>query len=421
MKRTVTILGAVSLCLASNAFAKVVIYSGDGRSAYSTSTIFFPQAADIPSVQLGDKITTPSGATVERVDDPKRGLLLKDPNGILWTSSLLAERPFMSSSPRLAAEQVTPAYAVSICKSIGARLPTLSEYRSLAKLFIDQKNAHDPQAAARILDPALPIPGCVDKNNDYICRREKYLTNVNMADEYGYWSSLFDIYGTGQQYKPDNGNGHWDGLAKWESRFKCVVSPDMLAEVDSKKKYEALDMPVMNSCDPGQFRGAWTAEDVVCYDPANTTALMTHPEVISFSFDQASYGFDHLTANGIPGVRSNELTSVAGYRGASGNQKSYWFNASMVTDGGGGNEYTAHSLKSRKDKKGCDVYRVGVSSYETHGQGYKTLKPAYLFTVGIDKKDNSMVLRSNADKVNFCFERIRNKAIEQVLKLRSAK
>ncbi len=424
MKSLITILSAVSLCLASTAFARVVLETHKDGSSAGNYTVFFTEASDISGqINLNDKIVTPSGEVVKRVDDPKRGLMLQDQSGLLWTSTVMRDSPLMY--PRLISEKKHVWAANEICKNIGARLPSLAEYRNLAKLFVNKNGKYESDAAAKILDPQLPAPGCRTDSEgplDDNCLFEKYLTHINFlsdSDAYSfgaYYSNIFDLYGPGEQSRnPYLSNSDGGKAVHIPSRVKCVVSQEMIAPIDFKKKYESLAMPVMNSCNPEQFVGSWKASDVVCHDPKNDFALSTSPPGIKFGFKT---GNSNLR---IPGTIDKELAFIWGYRGSdTGQGYEYWFNSGEDSDGAGGKEYTAQTIKSRKDKKGCDVYEVGVSSHATHGQEYRTQKPVYLFTIGLDK-DGSMVLQSNSKDVNFCFERDYDKTIEQAVRLRPMK
>lgn len=420
MKPVITVLITLFFCLSKNAYGRIVIDIGDGRSAYSTSTTYFVQAADLsPQPNLGEKIMTPSGSLIERIDDPKRGLLLKDQNGLLWTSSLMADRPEMPifDKARFSAEVVSSGYAYTVCAKIGARPPTLTEYKNLAKLFIDQASNFDAKSAARILEPGYPISGCNGNDGSNKCLGESYITNINIIDEYGAFSNSFSLYGNGLPKSGNSGNHFYDGLYQ-DGSIKCVISPDMETALDTKKQYDALEMPTMKSCDPRLFIGIWEAAETVCSDPNDTTAVLSHPEKILFSISYARYGDDILIRNRAASIKSGELASVDGYRGAAGDEKAYWFNSMMSTDGTG-NEFTGHVFKNRKDGKGCDVFMVGISNMGFDTQEYKTLKPQYLFTLGKNKIDGSLVLRANNDGANFCHAHIKNKKIQQALKLRA--
>jgi hypothetical protein len=193
----------------------------------------------------------------------------------------------------------------------------------------------------------------------------------------------------------------------------------MVTRADSLKKYEALQMPEMSSCDPKQFYGKWRTEEIVCSNPADSSAALSHAESILFSIGKVKNHFALVEYAKTPLAKENEFISVEGSRGALGHEIDQWFNSDMFTDGAGGSTYASHAIKKRSDKKGCDVYKIGVSSYDTRGRGFQNLKPIYLFTIGKNQSDGSIILRSSNDgSVNFCFERIKNKTILQVLKLK---
>lgn len=410
MKALITILGVSSICLSNLSYARIVVGTGDGRSAYTTSETYFVQAADLTiPINLSEKITTPSGAIVERIDDPKRGLMLKDPNGLLWSSTLMVDRPQMSifNKPQISAEDVYPGHVSYYCGKIGARPPTLTEYKNLAKLFLNKDNKYDSQSAKSILEPGANRFGY------------PYLTNINMADpDYGFYSSIFDLFDTGSPIEGNSGNLLYDGMTKDRGGVKCVVSPDMVFPIDTKKQYDSLAMPIMKSCDPEQFFGRWSAEKVICSNPDDTSAVLSHPEKVLFTIGGARNASEILRLRKNSSFKSAEMASVNGFRGAAGNEKRYPFNSDMFTDGAGGNEYTDHIISRRKDGKGCDVFKVGVTSY-TRGNGYKTIAPDYLFTIGKNQADGSIILQSNGNSQSFCHERTRNQKILQVLQLKS--
>lgn len=421
MIKKITILVILSMSFAVTSYGRIIVRTGDGRSAYSTSTTFFVQATDVsPQLNLSAKITTPSGDILERIDDPKRGLLLKDPNGLLWTSSLMVERPFVWNSPRLTTEDVKPAHAKFYCNLINARPPTLTEYKNLAKLFYDKENNYDYKLAATTLEPGYDTAISTESNAySKICNNNnKYLTNINLSDKDGFYSDVFCLYG---KKLPIELGTYLPGMTNEYGAIKCVVSPDMLLPVDTKKKYETFEMPLMSSCDPTQFHGHWKAEEIACSDPANSSKVMSHAENILFTIGYPENRFQ-LIQSGVPVVEAR-LASVNGFRGAAGNEFDYWFNSSW-SSGVAGSTYTDHVIRNRKDKRGCDVYSIGISNEEITSYdirpGYRALKSKYLFTIGKDR-DGSIILRSNGDGVNFCHERIFNNKILQVLKLKSLK
>ncbi len=224
MKSFMMVLGIVyGLGCYQTANAKVVVEEGNGRCAACVYTAYFYNAADItPMPDLSKPIVTPSGATVERIDDPKRGLLTKDPSGLLWTTTLAADYPY----DNIRNQTQYPAEAINTCNKIGARLPTLAEFKNLAKLFY-VNDKYDKEAALKILEPR-------GTGYSYIATPIQYWN----GNAYG---KLFELFGSGKlwSFYRDREASEDDDMTNWKekSNVKCVISQDMLVPADFKQKY----------------------------------------------------------------------------------------------------------------------------------------------------------------------------------------
>lgn len=140
---------------------------------------------------------------------------------------------------------------------------------------------------------------------------------------------------------------------------------------------------------------------------------LTSPPEFRIEFQYGKFSFDEFIG-GIPRFRMGEVIYMDGYSGGGSNRilqvdGSYDNEIPVIRSKKIGQPNIAYGFKTRRDKRGCDVYKVEVS--ENERAGWKSEKPKLLFTVGIDKRDGSMVLKS--DSVNFCLERIEDKSILQ--------
>lgn len=213
----------------------------------------------------------------------------------------------------------------------------------------------------------------------------------------------------------------------YEDSLKCVASEDMSLPTNFRDKYESIQMPIMESCNPSQFIEAnrvmqeWSLHDVACYKPDSPIERLTSPPEFRVKFEYGIFSIGEFIDR-IPKFRMDEVIYMDGYIGGGSNSllqvdDSYNNEIHLIRSQKIGNTKIAHGFKTRRDKRGCDVYELQVSEYER--TGWKFEKSKLLFTVGIDKGDGSMVLKS--DSVNFCFERIKDKSILQTARFHPIK
>lgn len=346
----------------------------------SEKPYYFPTAPMLPR-----KLVSANGALFERLETfPNLGTVVKAPNGLIWTSTLAAAAKEFDGTYQGA---IMEAYGLptgsynedhDFCERHGARLPTVGEYEDLRKLLTDSSGKFVPltQDGRPLMDVwKRPIDERPYNPDFYV--RQPYLTVGNEPASTTGW--LYDFYGQGRTYKTDRGHG----------LIRCVLSPEMQTPVNYKAKYDSMVVPKVTSCDPKQFVGEWTSDQIACYLPQAETFRLVTRRPFTLNIKQR---LDRPDLEDETKPLSSGKIFVDGLR----------INGML--------KYYAAYLVPRKDGLGCDVL------YSTQAVPKTTL-----MTISKDRKSDTIVIRSNTPKVSFCGGAPDGMEIQQIMSLRSKK